>query len=70
MQVTNKANEGDNFVDGYFYWDSAPGRMSSPWAKYEDSLDLDSDGDIKEEFHKIASTRITYVQWRDIVLKN
>lgn len=70
VQVTNKANEGDNFVDGYFYWDSAPGRMSSPWAKYEDSLDLDSDGDIKEEFHKIASTRITYVQWRDIVLKN
>ena len=48
MQVTNKANEGDNFVDGYFYWDSAPGRMSSPWAKYEDSLDLDSDSDMKE----------------------
>ena len=70
VQVTNKANEGDNFVDGYFYWGAAPGWIPGYWANYKDKLDLDGDGEVEEMFHKVPSTRITYVQWRDIVLKN
>lgn len=70
VQVTNKANEGNNFVEGYFYWDTAPGWIPGTWANYKDKLDLDGDGDVEEKFHQIWSTRITYTQWRDIVLKN
>ena len=57
-------------MDGYFYWGAAPGWIPGYWANYKDKLDLDGDGEVEEMFHKVPSTRITYVQWRDTVLKN
>lgn len=67
--VTNDTAEWNNYVDGYFFRDEEPGYIDV-WASFVDKYDFDGDGDITEKFHQIWSTRITYTQRRDVVLKN
>lgn len=69
VQVTNDTREGENWIESFFAWEAASGLVDN-WNTFVDKYDFDNDGNLKEKFLQINSTRITYTQRKDIILKN
>lgn len=69
IQVTSQAIEGDSRIDSFVYWEEAKG-LRDKWNTFVDKYDFDNDGNKTERFYQIGSTKITYTQRKDIVLKN